>query len=97
MASHRYQFRLYIVGGRVGSARAEPDLRESLAQCIGDDYSLEVVDLRLRPDRAQEDNVVAAPTVIRLEPQPSRRAIGSLADAKALAQALELPAPGAVA
>ena len=94
MPTRKYAFRLYIVGGNVGSARAEPDLRQALDACLPQGYDLEVVDLRARPDLAEIDRVIAAPTVIRLSPQPVRRAIGSLSDPKALSAALSLPQPG---
>lgn len=92
MADKPYRFRLYLVGGQVGSSRAEPDLRQALDACIPGRYELEVVDLRARPDLARVDGVIAAPTVLRLAPEPGRRATGSLADAAALRVALDLPA-----
>lgn len=91
MRNEGYRFRLYVVGGHVGSARAEPDLRLALDACLPEGYQLEVIDLRARPDLAEADKVIAAPTVLRLSPAPQRRAIGSLADANAVAAALALP------
>ena len=92
-APARYRLRLYVVGGHVGSLRAEPDLRQALEACVPGAYELEVIDLRARPDLAERDRVVAAPTVIRLAPGPARRAIGALADARAVSAALGLPPP----
>ena len=89
-----YRFRLYIVGGHVGSARAEPDLRQVLDACVPESYDLEVIDLNARPDLAQADQVIAAPTVIRLFPDPVRRAVGSLRSTPAVAAALGLPLAG---
>lgn len=86
-----WRFRLYIVGGHVGSARAEPDLRQVLDAALPQGYDLEVVDLQARPDLAQADRIMAAPTVIRLAPDPVLRAVGSLASATAVAAALGLP------
>jgi circadian clock protein KaiB len=88
-----YQLRLYVVGGQVGSQRAEPDLRQVLDACVPGEYVLEVIDLRARPDLAAADQVMAAPTVIRLEPQPVRRIVGSLADVQRVCSALQLPPP----
>lgn len=87
----QYRFRLFIVGGNIGSARAEPDLRAVLEARVPGAYELEVVDLVARPELAREDGVMAAPTVIRLAPAPQRRAVGSLADPKQVAEALGLP------
>ena len=93
MANKPYRLRLYVVGGQVGSLRAEPDLRQALEACIPGQYDLEVVDLRGRPDLAEIDRVLAAPTVLRLAPAPVRRVVGSLADPVRVAQALDLPPP----
>jgi circadian clock protein KaiB len=87
----QYRFRLFIVGGNVGSAKAEPDLRAVLEARLPGDYELEVVDIVAQPERAREDQVMAAPTVIRLAPAPQRRAVGSLADPDKVAEALGLP------
>ena len=86
-----WRFRLYVVGGHVGSARAEPDLRQALDACVPDAYQLEVIDLSARPDLAQADQVIAAPTVIRLDTEPQRRAVGSLRSPLAVSDALGLP------
>lgn len=93
MGNKRYRFRLYVVGGHVGSERAEPDLRQVLDACLAGRYDLDVVNLQARPDLAEKDNVIAAPTVIRLAPAPVRRAIGALDDPLAVAAALLLPSP----
>ena len=91
MPAKAYRFRLYVVGGHVGSARAEPDLRNVLDACLPEGYDLEVIDLNARPDLAQNDQVMAAPTVIRLAPEPVRRAVGALSSTAAVAAALGLP------
>ena len=93
MPANAYRFRLYIVGGHVGSARAEPDLRQVLDACIPEGYDLEVIDLNSRPDVAQADQVIAAPTVIRMAPDPVRRAVGALSSTPAVAAALGLTLP----
>jgi len=88
-----FRFRLYVAGGHVGSARAEPDLRQALDACVAGGYDLEVVDINARPDLARADEVLAVPTVIRVWPEPRRRAVGALASVVAVASALELPLP----
>jgi len=85
-----YRFRLYVLGGQVGSARAEPDVRKTLDAILPDRYELEVVDLRARPDLAAADGVMVVPTILRLAPSPVRRAVGSLESPAALAAALGL-------
>lgn len=93
MSTPAYRFRLYVLGGRVGSERAESDLRAVLDGCVpGGRYVLEVVDLAAEPARAAADSVIAAPTVLRLQPGPERRIVGDLSDAKVVCEALGLGA-----
>jgi circadian clock protein KaiB len=86
-----YRFRLFVVGGNVGSARAEPDLRALLDERLPGAYQLEVIDLRLEPDLARAAAVMAVPTVIRVAPGPERRAMGDFSDRGRLAAILDLP------
>jgi circadian clock protein KaiB len=45
------------------------------------------------PERAEEDRIIATPTVIRLVPVPPKRVIGDLSDLELAAIALDLPDP----
>jgi len=45
---------------------------------------LEIVDVSENPDLARENHLIAIPTLERIKPEPRRRIIGDLSDAKAL-------------
>jgi circadian clock protein KaiB len=49
-----------------------------------------VVDVTAEPAAAEESNIVGIPTVVREEPTPRRRVIGTLDDARRVAEALGL-------
>ena len=85
-----YRFTLYVVGGQVGSARAEPDLRAILDAYLPGRYALEVVDVRERPDLAKARGIVAFPAVVRESPAPQRRVFGSLESPARVAEGLGL-------
>jgi circadian clock protein KaiB len=53
---------------------------------------LEVVDIYQQPAMAEQDQVVAAPTLLKLSPEPRRRIIGDLSDGPRVLKALELEA-----
>jgi circadian clock protein KaiB len=86
-----YSFKLYIAGETARSRQAEANLRALCEARIAGFYELEIVDVVERPDLAEEDNVIATPTVIRLAPLPRRRVIGDLPDPSLVATALDLP------
>ena len=74
------RLRLYVAGGTPRSSRAVENVRAFAEGAAGaGGYELEVVDLRSEPARAEDDRILATPTLIRLEPEPQRRIIGDLA------------------
>lgn len=43
-------------------------------------YDLEVIDIYQEPGRATESDIIAAPTLIKEQPLPTRRMVGDLSD-----------------
>lgn len=81
--------RLYLVGGTPPSERAlacVPGLRAAL----GDSAELDVIDLRERPELAEEERILATPLLVRVEPAPMRRIVGDLSDAERVVWTLGL-------
>ena len=85
-----YKFRLYITGETGRSRQAADNLRALCEVRLAGAYEVEVVDVLDRPDLAEEDRIIATPTVIRLLPTPQRRVIGDLSDLDLAAIALDL-------
>ncbi len=53
-------------------------------------YKIEVIDLLKDPQRAQDDQILAVPTLVRKLPPPIRRVIGSLANTEQILVGLDL-------
>jgi circadian clock protein KaiB len=83
-------FRLYVSGMTVHSAQAIRAIRDICEEHFPDKYDLEVFDLYSSPERAADADVVAAPTLDKLEPQPAVRMIGSLSDRAKVLRSLGL-------
>ncbi|HEX8207619.1 MAG TPA: circadian clock KaiB family protein [Solirubrobacteraceae bacterium] len=81
--------RLYVVGGTPASERALQGV-ERLRAAL-EDADLEVVDLRERPDVAEQERIVATPLLMRVSPEPVRRVVGDLSDAERVRWSLGLP------
>lgn len=75
-----YLLRLYIAGATPRSARAVSNIKKICEKYLRGRYDLEVVDLYQQPERAADGQVLAAPTLVKEEPQPPRRLIGDLSD-----------------
>ena len=88
---HSFSFRLYVTGDTERSRRAVSKLRELCEHRIAGDYELDIVNVLEQPELAEEDRIIATPTVIRRLPLPYRRVIGDLTDLYLTATALEIP------
>lgn len=88
--SSRWNLRLYVAGDSPKSRTALENLRRLCAAHLGDNYSIEVVDLRKRPELAKADQILAVPTLVRKIPEPMKRVIGDLSNVDRAVIALDL-------
>jgi circadian clock protein KaiB len=86
-----YAFRLYVAGHSERSNAAEANLRALAGALLPGAYELEVVDVVAQPGLAEDQRILATPTVVRLLPLPQLRVIGDLSDPPRVAYALGLP------
>ena len=87
---------LYVTGQSARSQRAVSNLR-SLCDGLGEQCELTVVDVLERPQLAEDERILATPTLIRRWPLPFRRLIGDLSDRDKVVLWLDLPLPVAAA
>jgi circadian clock protein KaiB len=85
-----YVLALFITGQSRRSLRAIANLR-SLCEHLGDKCELTIVDVLEQPRAAEDERILATPTVIRRRPLPPRRVIGDLSDLERVRLWLELP------
>jgi circadian clock protein KaiB len=91
LADSRYVLRLYVSGSTQQSILAITNLKAICELYLRGRYDLIVVDLYEQKDRAQEDQIVVAPTLVRESPLPVRRMIGDLSRADRVLAILGLP------
>jgi circadian clock protein KaiB len=72
--------RLFTSGSTPRSTRALQNLRDICETDLQGNYDLEVVDIYQEPGRATESDIIAAPTLIKEEPPPTKRMVGDLSD-----------------
>lgn len=78
----KYLLRLYITEGTPQSLAALRNLRELCEEHLSGRYHIEVIDLLKNPERAQDDQIVAVPTLVRELPTPIRKFIGNLSNSQ---------------
>ena len=76
----RYVLRLFVSGMTPRSAEALATIKAICEEHLKDRYELEVIDIYQRPDLADEEHIIAAPTLVKKLPDPLRRFIGDLSD-----------------
>jgi circadian clock protein KaiB len=87
---NRYLLRLYVTGNTPRSERAIANLRRLCADVLRNGCEVEVIDVLEQPQLAEEDRVLATPTVIRRVPAPERRVVGDLSDAGRVLSGLDV-------
>jgi circadian clock protein KaiB len=85
-----YSLKLYITGQTPKSQRAIANLREICESELGGQYRLVIIDVLERPQLAEDEKILATPTLIRELPPPLRRVIGDLSDKEKLLIGLDL-------
>ena len=82
----KYLMKLFVAGDSPRSERAIQNLEELCNRTMKNNYEITIVDVLEQPAIAEEDKIMATPTLIKLTPYPSRRIVGDLSDqAKVLA------------
>jgi circadian clock protein KaiB len=75
-----WELRLYVAGQTARSVTALNNLKKYCETYLKGQYSIEVIDLLIKPQLAEGDQIFAIPTLVRKVPQPIRKIIGDLSD-----------------
>ena len=85
-----YILKLYVAGNTPNSMRALKTLRDILENEFRGVYALKVIDVLKSPQLAEEDKILATPTLAKILPPPVRRIIGALSDRERVLIGLDL-------
>jgi circadian clock protein KaiB len=86
----KYMLRLYITGSTIRSALALTNLKKICEEYLEGRYELEVMDLYQHPALAKDEQIIAAPTLIKKSPLPFRRIIGDMSNKEKVLTGLDL-------
>jgi circadian clock protein KaiB len=89
-ARNTYILKLYVAGNTPNSMRALKTLRNILETEFRGVYALKVIDVLKNPQLAEEDKILATPTLAKILPPPVRRIIGDLSDRERVLIGLDL-------
>jgi circadian clock protein KaiB len=85
-----YVLRLFVTGSTARSSRSIFNLRKLCEERLLGRYKLEVVDIYQQPELAREEQIIAAPTLIKRLPEPLRKLVGDLSDENRVLMGLDL-------
>ncbi|NEP56281.1 MAG: hypothetical protein F6K31_04560 [Symploca sp. SIO2G7] len=71
-----YVLRLFISGHSETTEEILKNLHQLLENSLRHPYTLKVIDIFKHPEQAEENQISATPTLLRVWPQPARRIVG---------------------
>jgi circadian clock protein KaiB len=89
-SNESYVLRLYVTGMTPRSTQAVASIKSICDELLEGRYDLEVIDIYQHPVLAQDEQIVAAPTLVKQLPAPLRRLIGNLSDRERVLMGLDL-------
>jgi circadian clock protein KaiB len=92
--SAKYYLKLYITGQTPRSQRAINTLYQTCEEVLNGRYELTIIDVLEHPELAEEEKILATPTLVKISPPPLRRIIGDLSDTEKMLIGLDLQING---
>jgi circadian clock protein KaiB len=88
----QWELRLYVAGQTPRAVNAFANLKRIADEHLAGRYRIEVIDLLQHPQLAEDDQILAVPTLVRKLPPPLRKIVGDLSDTEKILVGLNLVA-----
>lgn len=86
----RYVLRLYVSGTTPRSLQAIEAVSALCEEHLAGRFEIEVIDVYRKPELARQNQIIAAPTLVRELPPPLRKLIGDLTDVERVLRGLDI-------
>ncbi|MBW7956878.1 MAG: circadian clock protein KaiB [Deltaproteobacteria bacterium] len=86
----KIKLKLYITGKTSRSQKAISNLQHICSEELKDNYVLQIIDVLEQPQLAEDEKILATPTLIKELPPPLRRIIGDLSNSEKVLLGLDL-------
>jgi circadian clock protein KaiB len=86
----RYHLRLFVAGQTGRSVKSVENLKRLCEKYLKGRYELEVIDIYQQPSLATDNQIIAAPTLIKRLPLPLRRLVGDFSNQDRVLSGLDL-------
>lgn len=85
-----YVLRLYITGSTPRAKSAVMKVKNFCEEHLKDRYELDVIDIYQQPSYAKDEQIIAAPTLVKKLPLPLKKLVGDFSSADRVMLALDL-------
>ena len=85
-----YSLRLFVTGASPNSARAIANLKSICEKYLTEKYDLEIIDVYQQPLKAQNEQIIALPMLVKYFPLPLKRLIGDMSNTEKVLRGLGL-------
>jgi circadian clock protein KaiB len=89
-SEQQYVLKLYVTGHTPRSIEAIASIRSICEEHLEGRYELQVIDVYQQPQLAEGEQIIAAPTLIKLLPLPLRRMVGNMSNEEKVLLGLDL-------
>jgi circadian clock protein KaiB len=86
----KFHLKLYVTGKTSRSENAIRNLRQLCDEHLAGKYEIDIIDILEQPQLAEDDRILATPTLIKDLPPPLRRLIGDLSEKEKVLIGLDL-------
>ena len=87
---NKFVIELYITGNSLRSDKAIQSIRKICETMIKEEVKIDIIDVLDNPEKAEQEKVMATPTLIKRIPPPVRRLVGDLSDVEKVMYYLDL-------
>ena len=88
--NEKFILKLFITGATPNSARAISNTKRICETVLKGNYDLEIIDIYQQPSLTEEEQIIAAPILIKKFPLPEKRFIGDMSDTQKVLKGLGL-------
>lgn len=92
MLKNEYLLKLFITGYTPQAERAIKNINSICEHELNGEYRLEIINILDNPQLAEDERIIATPTLIKVLPEPLRRVIGDLSNTEKVLLGLDLVA-----
>jgi len=86
----KFKLKLYVTGQTPRARQAIANLERIAADELNGQYEVQIVDVLENPQLAEDEKILATPTLIKTLPPPLRRIVGDLSDTEKVLLGLDV-------